>query len=339
MKKYALITGINGQMGFFLSEFLLKKQYKLFGIIRYTSQRRSNLNSDNLKIFYGDITDSMSLMTVFNSIKKEIGESILEIYHLAGQSSIGESFKLPYITLTSNSLGTLTILETLRILNMNKQIKFCQASSSEMFGTINTGKQNENTPFHPRSPYGVAKLCAYWITENYKESYDMYACSCILFNNYSIRTSEYFVVRKITSTIANIIKGNVDCIHLGNINVKRDIGHTKDYCNAMYLMLQQDVPNNYVVSTGKATSIRELVEKAFKIVDIDIEWEGEGLKEIGRDKGTKKVYVRISEEFFRPCEIQTTVGDNSLAKKNLDWEPEINIDMLIKELIDHDLKK
>lgn len=339
INKYALITGINGQMGYFLYHLLVNKGYKIFGIIRYTSKRDSCLNkSENLNIFYGDITDSMSLMTIFNTIKNEIKENILEIYHLAGQSSISESFKLPYITLTSNSLGTLTILETLRILNMNKSIKFCQASSAEMFGTTDTCKQDENTKFHPRSPYGVAKLCSYWMAKNYQESYGMFTCSCILYNNYSTRTSEYFVVRKITSGVSKISLGLIDCIYLGNINVNRDIGHSRDYCKAMYLMLQQNVPNNYVISTGKAYSIRELVEKAFKLVNIIIEWKGEGIEEIGMDNKTKKIHVKISKKFFRPCEIQTTIGDNSLAKKELNWEPKINIDMLLKELINHDME-
>lgn len=330
--KSALITGITGQDGSYLAELLLEKNYEVYGLIR----RKSKLDygncehiKDKIHWIYGDVTDLSSMISAI----KESNPN--EVYNLAAQSFVKESWNTPTTTSTINALGCGNVLEAIRI--TKPDTKFYQASTSEMFGKVQAIPQNEKTPFYPRSPYGVAKLYAHWITINYRESYGIFACSGILFNHESERRGKEFVTRKITDGIARIKNGTLDHIELGNLNTKRDWGHSKDYVKAMWLMLQQDEPDDYVISTGTTRTIKEFVEKAFGCAGYNIVWSGEGVNEIGIDANTNKVLVRVNPEFFRPAEVDLLVGDPSKAETKLGWKREITFDDMVKNMVLNDI--
>jgi len=341
-RKKALITGITGQDGSYLAEFLLEKGYEVHGIKR----RGSSFNtgridhifegpefvSKNFFIDYGDMTDSTNLIRFVQRVQPD------EIYNLAAQSHVYVSFIKPEYTANADAVGTLRLLEAIRILGMEDKVKFYQASTSEMFGA-SPPPQNEDTPFYPRSPYGVAKLYAHWITKNYRESYGMFAVSGIQFNHESPRRGETFVTRKITRAATRIKLGLEDKLYLGNLDSKRDWGHSKDYVRAMYMMLQADEPDDYVVATGKQRTVREFCEGAFEKVGIDIEWKGEGVNERGIDKKTDKVIVEVLSRYFRPAEVDSLQGDATKIRETLGWKPEISFDELVKEMIAHDLEE
>ncbi|MGH4049865.1 MAG: GDP-mannose 4,6-dehydratase [Clostridium sp.] len=333
MKK-ALITGITGQDGSYLTELLLEKGYKVYGIMR----RKSKLDYGNIEhligkveLIYADMTDIVSLM---NAIKVSDAD---EIYNLAAQSFVGTSWEQPISTADIDGMGVLNILEAIR--NVKPGVRFYQASTSEMYGKVQAIPQNEETPFYPRSPYGVAKLYGHWITKNYKESYDMYACSGILFNHESERRGLEFVTRKITDAAVRIKLGIQDVLELGNIDAKRDWGHSKDYVRAMWLMLQQEEADDYVIATGETHKVREFVELSFKHAGVDIVWSGEGVNELGKNKATGKVVVKINPKFYRPAEVELLLGDPTKAKKNLKWKTEISFSELVKRMVNSDLKK
>ncbi len=337
----ALITGITGQDGSYLSELLLEKDYKVWGVIR----RSSNINTnridhifDKLILRYGDLTDSLNILNILNEIKNTYSDiTKLEVYNLGAMSHVKISFDMPEYTGNVDGLGTLRILEAIRIcgIPINK-IKFYQASTSELYGKVVEVPQTEKTPFYPRSPYGVAKLYSYWITKNYREAYGIYACSGILFNHESPRRGHNFVTRKITITLGNIIKGTQDKLILGNINAKRDWGHAKDYVKGMWLILQQDNPDDYVLSTNEYHSVKEFVEKSFKLKGFDIKWKGENVNEIGYDANTGKELIFISDKYFRPAEVEELLGDSTKAKTELGWTTEYSFDDLIKEMVEND---
>jgi GDPmannose 4,6-dehydratase len=340
--KIALITGITGQDGSYLSEILLEKEYIVWGIIRRSSsintKRIDHLyNNKNLILKYGDLSDTSSIIEILNEIKLNYNDiSRLEIYNLGAMSHVKVSFEIPEYTADINALGTLRILNAIRSLNLTNITRFYQASTSELYGKVVEIPQNENTPFYPRSPYGVAKLYGYWITKNYREAYNMFACSGILFNHESPRRGQTFVTRKITIGLGNIINGKQDKLILGNLDAKRDWGHAKDYCMGMYLMLQQDNPSDYVLATNEYHTVREFVEKAFSYKGIDIIWKGSGLDEIGYDKNTGKEYIFVSEKYFRPSEVDELLGDSTKARNELNWKPEYSFDNLVKEMVDFD---
>ena len=350
-KKIALITGITGQDGSYLTDLLYNKDYIIYGIIRITSNtntRRINhlykYNSNILILKYGDLTDTNCINNILNEIyNKYKNLDVLEIYNLAAMSHVAISYNIPNYTAQVDAIGVLNILEAIKNspINFKKKIKFYQASTSELYGDTDIIPQNENTSFNPNSPYSIAKLYAYHITNAYKTAYDIFACNGILFNHESPRRGHNFVTRKITMGIASIIKAEKDgdekCLYLGNLNSKRDWGHAKDYVKGMWLMLQHEIPDNYVLATGKQYTIREFVEKAFYYVGKEIIWEGEGINEIGKDKNTNKVYVRIKSQYFRPNEVSNLLGDSSKAKEILNWKYEYDIDSLIKDMLDHDL--
>ena len=339
MKK-ALITGITGQDGSYLADFLLKKNYEVHGIKRRTSlintDRIDHLYQDpheaNLKFFlhHGDLTDSTSLIRIIQQVQPD------EIYNLAAQSHVAVSFEEPEYTANSDALGALRILEAIRILKLEKKTKFYQASTSELYGAVQQSPQNELTPFYPRSPYGVAKLYAYWITVNYREAYGIYACNGILFNHESPVRGETFVTRKITMALVRIKLGLQKVLYLGNLNAKRDWGHAKDFVEAQWLLLQQAQPEDFVISTGKQHSIKEFINLAAKNLDMIITWKGKNLDEVGSVDG--KDIIKIDRRYFRPSEVETLLGDSSKAKKKLNWEPKISFENLVKEMIDEDLK-
>jgi GDPmannose 4,6-dehydratase len=341
MSKVAFITGITGQDGSYLSEILLDKGYHVWGIVR----RSSNISTsridhlfEKLNLRYGDLTDSSNLLSVFMEIKRSYDDlERLEVYNLGAMSHVKISFEMPEYTCDVDALGTLRLLESLRAsgISLNK-IRFYQASTSEMFGKVVEIPQKETTPFYPRSPYGVAKLYSYWITKNYRESYGMYACSGILFNHESPRRGHNFVTRKITIGLGNIIRGKQDKLVLGNINSLRDWGHAKDYCYGMWLILQQDSPDDFILSTNEYHSVREFVEKSFALKGFDIKWKGEGVNEIGYDENTGRELIFISEKYFRPAEVEELLGDSSKAKNELGWSPTITFDELVKEMVDAD---
>lgn len=344
MSKIAFITGITGQDGSYLSELLLDKNYDIWGLIR----RASNINTerlnhifDKLYLRYGDLSDENSLINILNEIYDNYSENIevLEVYNLAAMSHVKVSFDLPEYTANIDSLGTLRLLESLRKCKINiSKIKFYQASTSEMFGKVQEVPQTENTPFYPRSPYGVAKLYSHWITKNYREAYNMFTCSGILFNHESPRRGHNFVTRKITIALGNILSGKQDKLVLGNINSMRDWGHAKDYIKGMWLMLQQEEPDDYVLATNEYHSVREFIEKSFKLKGITIEWKGEGLDEIGYCKDTKREYIFISSKYFRNSEVDELLGSSQKAFEKLGWKPEISFDELVKEMVDSDCK-
>jgi GDPmannose 4,6-dehydratase len=340
--KVALITGITGQDGSFLAELLLSKGYVVWGTIR----RSSSINThridhifDKLHLRYGDMTDSSNLVNILMEIKTTYGDTLdrLEIFHLAAQSHVMVSFEMPEYTTDVNAMGTLRLLDSIRICGIEPaKVRFYNASTSEMFGKVVEVPQNESTPFYPRSPYGVAKLYAHWVTKNYRESYDMFACSGILFNHESHRRAHNFVTRKITIALGNIIKGKQDKLVLGNINSKRDWGHAKDYVEGMWRMLQQDTPDDYVLATNEFRTVREFIEKAFALRGFDIKWKGEGIDEIGYDSNTGRELVFISEKYFRPSEVDELLGDSTKARTVLGWKPTYAFDDLVKEMVDTD---
>jgi len=332
MQKKALITGITGQDGSYLAEFLLGKEYGVFGLERRASnKRRENLKAieGNIKFVSGDLLDQTSLI---QAIKKAEPD---EVYNLASQSFVGDSWGQPVYTNDANGSGVIRVLEAIR--TVDPTIKFYQASSSEMFGKVKESPQNENTRFYPRSPYGVAKLTGHGITVNYRESYGLFAVSGILFNHESTRRGLEFVTRKISNSVARIKLGLQEDLELGNLDSKRDWGHAPDYVEAMWLMLQQEQPEDYVIATGEAHSIRDFVEEAFRLVKMDLKWEGEKLDEIGKVDG--KTVVKINSEFYRPAEVDNLCGDSSKAKRILDWKPKTKFKDLVKIMVEADLKE
>ena len=329
--KTALITGITGQDGSYLAELLIEKGYMVHGIVRRSSLINTHridhiFDHPQMKLHYGDLTDAGNLIHVIQKCKPD------EIYNLAAQSHVKVSFELPEYTGNVDGLGTLRILEAVRILEMEDKVRIYQASTSELYGLVQEVPQKETTPFYPRSPYGVAKLYAYWITKNYRESYGMYACTGILFNHESPRRGETFVTRKITRGLSKISCGLQDVLYLGNLNAKRDWGHAKDYAEAMWLMLQQDSPEDYVIATGQQYSVREFVEKSADYFGMDIEWRGEGLDEIGIDRNTGRVVIKVDDKYFRPAEVESLLGDATKAKEQLGWEPKISFNELVEDM-------
>ncbi len=345
MTKVALITGITGQDGSYLTEFLLAKGYIVWGIIRrssvFNTQRIDHLiNNPDLKdkliLKYGDLTDSSCLLNILFNIRHTYFLEILEVYNLAAQSHVKVSFEMPEYTAQTDGLGTLRLLEAIRSSGYVDKIRFYQASTSEMFGKVQEVPQTELTPFYPRSPYGVAKVYAHWITKNYRESYDMFACSGILFNHESERRGETFVTRKITRTLGEIVNGKKDRLVLGNIDSKRDWGYAKDYIEGMWLMLQQDKPDDYVLATNKFYSVRDFVEEAFKLKGFEIKWKGEGINEIGYDEKTGRELIFVSEKYFRPAEVEELLGDATKAKVKLGWEPKTSFKELVMKMVEAD---
>ncbi|RMD57444.1 MAG: GDP-mannose 4,6-dehydratase [Nitrospirae bacterium] len=342
-KKVALITGVTGQDGAYLSEFLLKKGYTVHGIKRRSSSfntaRVDHLYRDpheeGVRFFmhYGDLTDSTNLLRIIQEVQPT------EIYNLAAQSHVKVSFETPEYTANADALGTLRLLEAIRILGLEDKVRFYQASTSELYGKVQEIPQNEKTPFYPRSPYAVAKLYAYWITVNYREAYNMYACNGILFNHESPIRGETFVTRKITRAVARIKLGMQKRLYLGNLDAKRDWGHALDYVRAMWLILQQPDPDDYVIATGEVHSVREFVERAFHEVGIKIVWRGEAEEEVGIDDETGKVIVEVDPRYFRPTEVDYLQGDATKAKDKLGWKPDISFEQLVKIMVREDLKE
>ena len=341
MKKKALITGVTGQDGSYLAEFLLQKGYEVHGIKRrassFNTQRIDHLYEDphtenaNLFLHYGDLTDSINLMNIIQKVKPD------EIYNLGAQSHVAVSFESPEYTANSDALGTLRILEAIRILKLIEKTKFYQASTSELYGLVQEVPQSEKTPFYPRSPYGVAKLYAHWITINYRESYGMFACNGILFNHESPRRGETFVTRKITRGLSQIDLGLSDYLYMGNIDAIRDWGHAKDYVEIQWKILQQEKPDDYVVATGRQESVRKFIDLAAKRLGWGgIFWEGSGVDEIGRRKDNQKVVIKIDKKYFRPCEVNTLVGDSTKANKKLGWHPKTKLEELVADMIKND---
>jgi len=338
----ALITGITGQDGSYLAELLLKKGYEVHGLKRRSSSFNTaridhiyqdpQINNRNFILHYGDLTDSTNIVGLLKKIQPD------EVYNLGAQSHVKVSFETPEYTANSDAIGALRILEAIRILGLEKKTRFYQASTSEMFGA-STPPQNENTPFYPRSPYGVAKLYSHWITINYREAYNIFAVSGILFNHESPRRGETFVTRKVTRAVCRIKLGLQDKIQLGNLDAKRDWGHTRDYVEAMYLMMQQDRPQDFVIASGKQYSVREFCEVAFKEIDVTIEWQGKGVNEKGINKDTEETIIEINPEYFRPTEVDSLLGDPKKAKEKLGWETKISFEELVKEMIESDMKE
>jgi len=329
--KTALITGITGQDGSYLAELLIEKGYMVHGIVRRASLINTHridhiFNHPHLKLHYGDLTDSANIIHIIQQTKPD------EIYNLAAQSHVKVSFEMPEYTGNVDGLGTLRILEAVRILGMEKTCKIYQASTSELYGLVQEVPQKETTPFYPRSPYGVAKLYAYWITKNYRESYGMYACTGILFNHESPRRGETFVTRKITRGLSKISAGLQDVLYLGNLNAKRDWGHARDFVEAMWMMLQQDEPDDYVIATGEQYSVREFVEAASSYFGMKIRWEGNGLDEVGIDTNTNKVVIKVDPKYFRPAEVESLLGDPTKAKDKLGWEPKVTFNELVEDM-------
>ena len=328
MKK-ALITGITGQDGSYLAELLLKKGYQVHGIVRRASlinTHRIDHIYEKIKLHYGDLTDAVSIM----SIIKEVEPS--EIYNLGAQSHVKVSFKIPEYTGQVDAMGTLRVLEAVRMLGMEKDVRIYQASTSELYGGISDSPLTETTPFHPRSPYGVAKLYGYWIIKNYREAYGMHCSSGILFNHESERRGETFVTRKITRGLSRISVGMEKLLRLGNIHAKRDWGHARDYVEAMWLMLQQDKPDDYVIATGEQYSVKDFIEEAAPYFGFKLEWMGEGLDETAFDWNTKKPVIIIDPEYFRPAEVESLLGDATKAKEVLGWEPKTSFKELVEEM-------
>ena len=327
--KVALITGITGQDGSYLAELLLEKGYEVHGIVRRSSlinTHRIDHIYDDLHLHYGDLTDATNIIGVIKKVEPD------EIYNLGAQSHVKVSFETPEYTGQVDALGTLRILEAVRLLGMEDKVRIYQASTSELYGLVQETPQSETTPFYPRSPYGVAKLYGYWIIKNYREAYGMYACSGILFNHESPRRGETFVTRKITRGLSRISVGLQDCLYLGNLNAMRDWGHAKDYVEAMWLMLQQDEAEDFVIATGEQHSVREFCEKAAPFFGLNFEWMGEGLDEVGFHWGAKKPIIKVDPKYFRPAEVETLLGDPTKAKEKLGWEPKTSFDELIEDM-------
>ncbi len=341
MTKVALITGVTGQDGAYLAEFLLRKSYVVHGIKRRTSlfntDRIDHLYQDphiahrNFILHYGDMTDSSSLVHVIQKTQPD------EIYNLAAQSHVAVSFEEPEYTANSDALGTLRVLEAIRILGLGKKTRFYQASTSELYGLVRETPQKETTPFYPRSPYGVAKLYAYWITVNYRESYGMFACNGILFNHESPIRGETFVTRKITRALARIKLGLQDCLYLGNLDSRRDWGHARDYVEAMWLMLQQSQPEDFVIATGEQHSVREFVDVAAKKLGLKLKWSGSGVEEKATNEAGNTV-VAVDPRYFRPAEVETLLGDPSKARAKLGWSAKVGFEQLAEEMVTEDLK-
>jgi GDPmannose 4,6-dehydratase len=341
MKK-ALITGITGQDGAYLAEFLLSKDYEVHGIKRrassFNTDRIDHLYQDphergvRLHLHYGDLTDSTNLIRIIQQVQPD------EIYNLAAQSHVGVSFETPEYTANSDALGALRVLEAIRILGLGARTRFYQASTSEMFGKVQEIPQRETTPFYPRSPYGVAKVYAYWITVNYREAYGLYACNGILFNHESPLRGETFVTRKITRGLARIAEGLEQCLFLGNLDSLRDWGHARDYVRAQWLMLQQDTPEDYVIATGEQHSVREFVERTAELLGMRLVWRGEGVAEHGVDTRTGRTIVKIDPRYFRPTEVDTLLGCPDKAQRQLGWKAEIAFETLIAEMVAADLE-
>ena len=343
MTKTALITGITGQDGAYLAEFLLNKGYIVHGIRRrsssFNTERIDHLYKDphernvNLFLHYGDLTDSTNLIRIIQETQPD------EIYNLAAQSHVHISFDTSEYSANSNAVGTLRLLEAIRILGLEKKTKFYQASTSELYGKVQEIPQSETTPFYPRSPYAVAKLYAYWVTINYREAYGMYACNGILFNHESPIRGETFVTRKITMAITKIKNGLQDKLYLGNLDAKRDWGFAGDYVEAMWLMLQQDEPDDFVIATGETHSVREFVELAFGEVGIEIRWQGEGVDEVGVNAATGDVLIEVDPKYYRPTEVEILIGDPSKAKEKLGWEAKVGLRELVKMMVAGDMRK
>jgi len=341
MSKVALITGITGQDGAYLAELLLGKGYTVHGIKRRTSlfntdridhlYQDPHVDSRRFILHYGDMTDSVSLTRVIQQVQPD------EIYNLAAQSHVAVSFEEPEYTANSDALGTLRMLEAIRILGLEKKTRFYQAATSELYGLVRETPQKETTPFYPRSPYAAAKLYAYWITVNYREAYGMFACNGILFNHESPVRGETFVTRKVTRALSRIKLGLQDCLYLGNLDAKRDWGHARDYVDAMWLMLQQEQPEDFVIATGKQYSVRDFVSAAGAELGMEIEWQGSDVEERGLDS-TGKCIVRVDPRYFRPTEVDTLLGDASKARKQLGWSPRVGFEELVAEMVREDLK-
>lgn len=347
VNKVALITGITGQDGSFLAEFLLEKGYEVHGIIRRSSSfntgRIEHLYFDewvrdmkqqrSINLHYGDMTDSSSLIRIIQTTQPD------EIYNLAAQSHVKVSFDVPEYTAESDATGTLRLLEAVRILGLERKTRIYQASTSELFGLVQETPQRETTPFYPRSPYGVAKLYGYWITKNYRESYGMFAVNGILFNHESERRGETFVTRKITLAVARIAAGQQDKLYLGNLDALRDWGYARDYVECMWLMLQHDQPEDFVIATGEQHSVREFTERAFAHVGIELRWQGEGVQEQGIDQATGRVLVEVDPKYFRPAEVETLLGDPTKAKTLLGWNPQkTSFEELVRLMVEHDVQ-
>ncbi len=343
MSKKALITGVTGQDGSYLAELLLEKGYEVHGLKR----RASSFNTDRVEhlyqdphaedgrffLHYGDMTDTSNLIRVIQEVQPD------EVYNLAAQSHVAVSFEIPEYTADTTAMGPLRLLEAIRILGLEEKTRFYQASTSELFGNSGTDKQNEVTPFRPRSPYAAAKLYAYWITVNYREAYGMYACNGILFNHESPRRGETFVTRKITRGLARISIGLEKALWLGNLNACRDWGHAKDYASMMWLMLQQDKPEDYVIATGTNYSVRQFVEIAGRMIGMDIQWQGTGLDEIGVDAKTGNTIIHIDPRYYRPTEVESLAGEADKARRELGWQPEISFEEMVTEMVTSDLEK
>ena len=343
MKKVAFITGITGQDGAYLAELLLKKGYIVHGLKRRSSSFNTgridhlyqdpHVNKRNFILHHGDLTDSTNLIRIIQEIQPD------EIYNLAAQSHVQVSFETPEYTANADGLGTLRILEAIRLLNMADKTKFYQASTSELYGMVQEVPQNEKTPFYPRSPYAVAKLYGYWITINYREAYNLYACNGILFNHESPVRGETFVTRKITRAVARISMGTQERVYLGNLDAKRDWGHASDFVEGMWRMLQQEEPEDFVLATGVTTTIREFTERAFAEVGITLEWSGNGVDETGRNAKSGNILVSIDPAYFRPTEVDILIGDASKAREKLGWQPTCNLQQMIEEMIKADLEE
>ena len=338
--KYALITGVTGQDGSWLGELLLEKGYKVFGIIR----RSATFNTSNIEhyreqmtLMYGDLTDMTSLCNVLHKIKKQIGDSRLEVFHLAAQSHVGISFEIPIYTAQCDAIGTLNLLEAVRMTDMMKQVRLYNAATSELYGRVLESPQNEKTPFNPVSPYSIAKQYAFYMVRNYRDAHKMFCCSGILFNHESERRGFNFVTRKITLEVGKIMRKEKEYMELGNLDAKRDWGHAKDYVRAMWKMLQKDEPIDYVIGTGKQHSVRYFVECAFKAVNTEIIWEGKGLQEVGKNKETGQIVVKINPKYFRPCEVETLLADPRKGMEELDWKPEISFEEMVERMVKTDL--
>jgi GDPmannose 4,6-dehydratase len=353
MKK-ALITGVTGQDGMYLVEFLLKKGYEVHGIKRraslFNTDRIDHLYQDpheperRFILHYGDLTDATNLIRVIQEVQPD------EIYNLAAQSHVAVSFETPEYTANADALGTLRLLEAIRILGLEEKTRFYQASTSELYGKVQAVPQNEQTPFYPRSPYAAAKLYAYWITVNYREAYGMYACNGILFNHESPVRGETFITRKITRGLARITLGLQDCLHVGNLEARRDWGHARDYVKAQWLMLQQEFPDDYVIATGEQYSVRKFIEQAAYILGFSLSWKGEGMDEVGVVKAVEAkaleyggikvgdIIIRVGSRYFRPTEVETLLGDASKAREVLGWAPKVTFDELVQEMVVEDLK-
>ncbi|MBR9701501.1 GDP-mannose 4,6-dehydratase [Candidatus Pacearchaeota archaeon] len=343
ISKKALITGITGQDGSYLAEFLLKKGYEVHGIKRRSSSFNTGrvdhiyeapyINHRNFILHYGDLTDATNLIRMIQEVQPD------EIYNLGAQSHVQVSFETPEYTAQSDALGTLRILEAIRILKLENKTKFYQASTSELYGEVLETPQTEKTPFNPRSPYAAAKIYAYWITKNYREAYGIFACNGILFNHESERRGETFVTRKITRGLTRIKLGVDKTLFLGNLEAKRDWGHAEDYVRSMWLMLQQEEPDDYVIATGKNYSVRQFVEEVARKLGFNLEWTGEGLEEKGVDRETGEVIIGIDSRYFRPTEVETLLGDSSKAREKLGWRPQVTFDELVTRMVQSDLEQ